>query len=208
MITTEKTLKNAAADLELINIIRNENANRMESEKAFRILFNKYHDPMFFHFKNFIKDEEEAKELIMDVFQKLKKNLEKFEDEKKFSTWLFTITKNIFIDHMRKGGARTTSLTDMAVVDSDGIVEYEITSLDETPEAKMIRNERNNKLNEIIDSLRNENIKIAIKMRYFENMSYEEIAKELDIPVSSVKSYLFRGKDLLRAKCEKANINF
>jgi RNA polymerase sigma-70 factor (ECF subfamily) len=199
--------KSAATDLELVKAIKNE--NKAVSEKAFNELYKKYHDSMLFHFKGLVKDEEVAQELVMEAFMKVNVNLEKFNHETAvFSTWLFKLTQNLFIDRMRKKKEDVMYLSDMATYDEESrAIEYEIASTDSTPENKMLVSERNRKINEIINSMENKELSKVIKMRFFEGMSYEEISMETGKPLGTVKAFIFRAKIILRKEFENAYIS-
>jgi RNA polymerase sigma factor (sigma-70 family) len=198
--------KSAMTDLELVKAIQSD--DKFVSEKAFSKLFKKYHDSMLFHFKKYIKDEEVAKELILEAFTKVSTNLEKFDEETAvFSTWLFKLTQNLFIDRMRKKKEDVVHLADMANYDEEShAIEFEIECPDGTPESRMLDKERNKKINEIINAMENKELAKVVKMRFFEGMSYEEISKKTDKPLGTVKAFIFRAKAVLKKEFEKANI--
>jgi RNA polymerase sigma factor (sigma-70 family) len=198
--------KSAATDLELVKAIQSD--DQFASERAFNKLFKKYHDSMLFHFKKYIKDEEVAKELILEAFTKVSTNLEKFDEETAvFSTWLFKLTQNLFIDRMRKKKEDVVHLADMANYDEEShAIEFEIECPDGTPESRMLDKERNKKINEIINAMENKELAKVVKMRFFEGMSYEEISKKTDKPLGTVKAFIFRAKAVLKEEFEKANI--
>ena len=199
--------KSAAIDLELVEVIKGK--DKKASEKAFNVLYKKYHDSMLFHFKGLIKDEEDAKELVLEAFMKMNTNLEKFNQETAvFSTWLFKLTQNLFIDRMRKKKEDIVPLSDLAFFDEeDYTIEYKIESKDGTPESALITAERNRKMNDIINTMDNKELSEVIKMRFFEGMSYEEISKATGKPLGTVKAFLHRAKDILKEEFVKANIS-
>ena len=199
--------KSAAIDLELVEVIKGK--DKKASEKAFNVLYKKYHDSMLFHFKGLIKDEEDAKELVLEAFMKMNTNLEKFNQETAvFSTWLFKLTQNLFIDRMRKKKEDIVPLSDLAFFDEeDYTIEYKIESKDGTPESALIAAERNRKMNDIINTMDNKELSGVIKMRFFEGMSYEEISKATGKPLGTVKAFLHRAKEILKEEFVKANIS-
>jgi RNA polymerase sigma factor (sigma-70 family) len=200
--------KSATKDLQLVNAIRGE--NRVESERAFSSLFNKYHDSMLFHFKGLVGgDEEIARELVSQAFIKVSSNIEKFNEESAvFSTWLFTMTKNLFIDNLRKKKESLVSITDLSSFDEEShIVEYDVISEDGNPEEKMLERERNKKMNEIISSMKNVELREVVKMRYFDGLSYEQISEQTARPIGTVKAFLFRSREILRDEFTKCGIS-
>lgn len=202
-----KISKSATTDLELVEVIKGE--DKKASKKAFNALYKKYHDLMLFQFKGLVKDEEVAKELVLEAFVKANANLEKFNQEAAvFSTWLFKLTQNLFIDKMRKKKEDVVFLSDLASFDEEShVIEYEINSEDGTPESTLIATERNKKINDIINAMSNKEMSGVIKMRFFKGMSYEEISKTIGKPLGTVKAFLHRAKYILKKEFVKANIS-
>lgn len=202
-----KNLKeNLIADLELIKAIQSD--DKFASERAFNNLYKKYHDSMLFHFKGIMKNEEMAEDLIMEAFEKMYLNLNKFNKETAaFSTWLFKITQNLLIDRLRKNKGNVVCLSDMVFHDEEGdYIEYNIQCPDDTPEIKLLSFERNKKISEIINAMKNKELAEVIKMRFFEEMTYEEISKKIHKPIGTVKGFIFRAKAILKEEFEKSDI--
>lgn len=199
--------KSAAADLELVTEIRTKGG--IASERAYSKLFKKYHKSMLFHFKGMVGgNEETAKDIVSEAFIKMNENLDRFDgDTAVFSTWLFSMTKNLFIDSLRKKKENVVSISDLATSDNeDNVIEFNLVSKDENVEDSIIRNERMKKLVAIVDSIENKEIVEIIKLRYFEGLSYEEIANITGKALNTVKISLFRGKDLLRKKAAEVEL--
>jgi RNA polymerase sigma-70 factor (ECF subfamily) len=200
--------KSAATDLELVEAIKSEEGKKREA--AFNALFKKYNDSMVFHFRGLVKnDEEVARELVLEAFMKVNTNIEKFNKETAvFSTWLFKLTQNLFIDRLRKKKEETISLSDMATYDEEShTIEFDIASEDGTPETEILLKERNRKINNIINTMENPELSEVVKMRFFDGMSYEEISATTGKPLGTVKAFLHRAKLLLKNDFEKANIS-
>ena len=88
------------------------------------------------------------------------------------------------------------SLSSISVTDDDGAYEYPIPSSDANPEDALILRQRGIMLRDIVDKLKPRYSKI-VKMRYFDEMTYEEIAQQLNIPLGTVKIQLRRARMLL-----------
>jgi RNA polymerase sigma-70 factor (ECF subfamily) len=204
---TEKS-KSALLDLELINSIKNESTN--STRKAYNALFDKYYKPMLFHFKGMVNIEEDAVELTQEALIKMSTNIEKFNEEQSaFSTWLFSITKNVFIDFMRRKKEDVTSLSEIGTFNEDSeVVEFDIPCSSLTPEQTMLTKERNVVMMRIINNMEKKEYATLIKMRYFDELSYEEIAEKSNKPLGTVKGYLNRAKELLKKEFEKNCINY
>ncbi len=211
--------KSAMADLELVNVMRKSKGR--ESETAFAALFNKYHSQVFNHFKDLLKDKEVAKELVLDAFVKVNLNIEKYdEDSAAFSTWLFKITKNVFIDEMRRKKDETVLFSEIndfnlkeqasknLAEDVYFPTEYSISDPNGTVETDIITSERNKQVDGIVNSMKNKRLSEVIKLRYYENLSYKQIGEATNQSVPMVKALLFRAKTLLKEDLKKANIKF
>jgi len=202
--------KSATRDLELIDKISNH--NKAESEKAFKELFEKHYRYLLASFKNKTKDEEIAKDIIMETFLKLSVNLNKFKSEEScFSTWLYKVAINTFIDYTRKKALQknTISITNLYTNNdySLQINEFDIKDTnDVSPEKTLIIKERNKKIREIILSIKNPNYIKVIELLYFSGLSYEEISVIMDKPIGTIKIYVYRAKQIIKAKFEKNNI--
>lgn len=203
----EKVLsKTAKTDLELVNAMRT--AGAKESERAFNKLYKKYHNSVLFHFKGLVNDDETAQELVNEAFLRVSKKIETFNSETAvFSTWLFRITKNLFIDKTRQKKDKAVFLSDLAVADGENhMIEFDLESHENNPEVDIIIKERNKEINIIIDDLKSENIKQVIRLRYFDGMSYDEIAIETGLPLGTIKAFLFRARQELKERFKSANI--
>jgi RNA polymerase sigma-70 factor (ECF subfamily) len=202
------TSKSAATDLELVNAIKSE--DRIKSDRAFNALFNKYHTTMVYHFRGLVKDEETANELVLEAFAKVSTKLGTFDkDASVFSTWLFKLTKNTFIDNLRKKKEEAISISDLATQSNDdnSPVEYDIASDEQTPEEKLMVKERDKKMAEIINKMKNAELREVIKMRFFDGMSYEEMSVATQRPLGTIKAFVFRAKEILKEDFQNAHIS-
>lgn len=197
----------AKADLELVEVLRKENG--IKAERAFSTLFNKYHDMLMFHYRRLIRDEEIVKEILLDAFMKMSKNINRFDEgAAAFSTWLFKLTHNLFIDEMRKKKDAAILLTDMATINEDtGTIEYDIPSPDKNPEMKLLGKEKAKRIRDIIGKMEDEEYARIIKLRFFDGLTYEEISKAVDKPLGTVKAILFRAKKVLKQDLINAKLN-
>jgi RNA polymerase sigma factor, sigma-70 family len=155
-----------------------------------------------------IRDEEAAKDIILEAFTKANTSLDSFNaDTAVFSTWLFAMTKNLFIDNLRKKSLDTTSISDIESYDTEThTVEFNIECPNKNPEGVMILEERNKKVFAIINAMNKPNLKELVIMKYFDELSYDEIAEKTGKPLGTVKALLFRAKELLKDDFEKAGI--
>ena len=168
---------------------------KVGNQKAYADLMQRYKDSIHFMALKMVNNKDDAMDLTVETFAKAFENLEKYKPDFAFSTWLFRIATNNCIDFIRKKKIKTMSIDNM--VDEDGYDRpFQIKSDTLNPEEASIKKQQNEQLKEIVDKLPSR-YRILIMLRYFEELSYEEIATQLDLPLGTVKAQLFRARDLL-----------
>lgn len=168
---------------------------REGDQKAYADLMHRYKDSIYFMVLKMVNNKEDAMDLTVETFAKAFEKLEKYQPEYAFSTWLFRVATNNCIDFIRKKKLNTTSIHGM--VDDEGDEQHMQIKADVlNPEETSIKKQQTAELKQLIDSLppRYRNL---IVLRYFDELSYEEIAQQLDLPLGTVKAQLFRGRYLL-----------
>ncbi|GGD26229.1 RNA polymerase sigma factor [Hyunsoonleella pacifica] len=160
-------------------------------QKAFNFLLDLYWDSVYgFQLKR-VQNENDAEDITIQTFSRAFDRIDTFNAKYKFKTWLITISKNIHIDLVRK---EKNSIEH--VISKDDSKAYQI--LDESPtvEDKLITEQNLANLLRDIKKLKPHYQKV-INLRYFQELSYKEISKELDEPINNVKVKLLRAKKLL-----------
>ncbi len=163
-------------------------------QKAYKMLMDKYQKPLYFHVLKMVKDTEQVEDLVQEAFMKAFNNIQSYNTNYAFSTWLYRITTNHTIDYLRKRKLKTTSIHN-PIRTKDGEIEIEISSDNET-DRLIIRKERKAIIHEAIRNLP-EKYRQVIEMRHLDEMSYDEIAEELDLPLGTVKAHIFRAREML-----------
>lgn len=164
-------------------------------QKAYAELMQRYKESIYFMALKMVNNKDDAMDLTVETFGKAFENLEKYKPDFAFSTWLFRIATNNCIDFIRKKRIDVVSLHTLA--DDDGEDrQFEVRSEGLNPEETSIKKQENEKLKNIVDQLPLR-YRTLIILRYYEEQSYEEIAKQLDLPLGTVKAQLFRARDLL-----------
>ncbi|MBQ0733475.1 RNA polymerase sigma factor [Aquimarina celericrescens] len=138
------------------------------------------------------RDEYEAEDITIQSFSRAFDKIDTFKEEYNFKTWLIQISKNIHIDLLRKKKASIHSQTTTQVDDSV----YRIIDDNPTPEDKLITEQNLAQLLLYIKQLKPPYQKV-INLRYFQELSYKEIADNLDESINNVKVKLLRAKKLL-----------
>ena len=163
-------------------------------QKAYKMLMDKYQKPLYFHVLKMVKDPEQVEDLVQEAFMKAFNNIQSYNTNYAFSTWLYRITTNHTIDYLRKRKLKTTSIHN-PIRTKDGEIEIEISS-DNESDRLIIRKERKAIIHEAIRNLP-EKYRQVIEMRHLDEMSYDEIAEELDLPLGTVKAHIFRAREML-----------
>ena len=163
---------------------------------AYNELMKLYRDPLYFMLLEKVGDKELAKDLTIEALGKAFKKLHMYTPNYTFSTWLFTVARNNCIDHLRKNKIKTTSI-DQFTIDNDGKKnKIDIQSDELNPEGILIRKQKIAILRQVVDKLKPK-YRELVKLRYFKEMSYEEISTSLQIPIGTVKAQLYRSREQL-----------
>lgn len=141
---------------------------------------------------------EDAADMTQESFLKAWRNMDSFQGNSAFSTWLYRLASNTCLDHLRLKKRRPQ--LSLVMEDSDG-EEQELDVPDQTasPEEQVIASEEQAILNEALQSLEEQPRQILI-LRAVHELSYTEISQVLDIPEGTVKSRLARAREQLRKK--------
>lgn len=165
-------------------------------QMAYTQLLDLYRDSIYFLVLKMVNSTEYAEDLTIEVFGKAFSNLKQYQPNYAFSTWLYRIATNNCIDFIRKQRISTTSI-DNSFDDGEGEKMYiQIEEKGLNPEEKAIKKQKNKYLKEVVKKLKPHYRKL-IELRYFKELSYEEIANELEMPLGTVKAQLFRAREFL-----------
>lgn len=165
------------------------------NQKAYADLLSRYRDTIYFMLLKMVKNKNDAEDLTIEAFGKAFKNLEQYTSEYAFSTWLFRIASNNCIDFLRKKRTVTVSIDENFDTD-DYDFTFNIEDKELNPEDNFIKSQDSNRLAEIVKSLK-PRYRELIELRYFKELSYEEIATQMSLPLGTVKAQLFRARELL-----------
>lgn len=180
----------AIKDFELVE------AAKKGDQSAYSAIMVRYREPIYYLVLKMIRNESDAEDLSIEAFEKAFKKLEQYTPQYAFSTWLFRIATNHCIDFIRKKKLKTTSI-DNEIDDGEGSgmtiqVEAEI----KDPEEKIIEKQKIDLMRNYVSQL-DEPYQTLVKLRYFDEWSYDEISKKQGIPLGTVKAQLFRARALL-----------
>lgn len=164
-------------------------------QSSYERLMRKYYQLIYNLVYRMISRKEDVEDLTQEAFIKAFNSLANFDRQFAFSTWLFKIATNNAIDYLRKKKLSTFSI-DKEIESEDGEMKFEIPDHDYKPDRLMMDDQLRSVLDQAIENLP-EKYKTVIVMRHKQEKEYEEIAKELSMPLGTVKAHIFRGRELL-----------
>jgi RNA polymerase sigma-70 factor (ECF subfamily) len=167
---------------------------------AFTELVEKYKQPVMNFVCRSLRDETEAEDLAQNVFLQVYKSRDRYERTAKFSTWLFTIARNLCLNEIRRRTRHPAESLDDTHVESDDLPprQYEDKQVF-LPTENVLHGELARKIEEALAALP-ENQRTAILLCRQDELSYEEIAQVLGCSLSATKSLIHRGRETLKER--------
>lgn len=173
-------------------------------EKAFARLLARYKDTIYFMLLKMVNNRSDAEDLTLEAFGKAFKNLHQYSPTYAFSTWLFKIASNNCIDFLRRKKGIFVSIENNEYNENNE--QIKIPSKEPNPEEKLIRQQKAILLRRVVRRLK-PRYQTLVELRYFREFSYDEIAKELNLPLGTVKAQLFRSREMLFKMIEATEMN-
>lgn len=165
------------------------------NQPAYNALMEKYRNALMRHVQRMVRQQGEVDDLVQECFIKAFSALNSYSTDYAFSTWLYKIATNHTIDFLRKKKLSTMSI-DRPIQTKDGEVEYELPDVSYRPDRHIVEDERRELIQEAISQLPQKYNRVIV-MRHQQEKSYEEIARELNLPLGTVKAHIFRARALL-----------
>ncbi len=166
---------------------------------AFRALVERHQDAVVGTVTKMLGNPSDAEDIAQQVFLRIWRNAKGYRPDAKFTTYLFTITRNLVFNETRRRGRKKEISLDNC--ESSGCHREPGDDPHRQPDASLLESELRDAVDKAIASLP-ETQRLAVILRRYENLSYEEIAKALDLSVAAVKSQLFRARGSLREALE------
>ena len=163
-------------------------------QRAFAELMGRYRDAIYYMLLKMVNNASDAEDLTIEAFGKAFKNITQYAPNYAFSTWLFKIATNNCIDFIRKKKASHVSLDHNDEEHEKASMDIQAPVLD--PEESLINDQKIKLMRSVVSKLKPRYRKL-IELRYFNELSYEEISVELELPIGTVKAQLFRARELL-----------
>jgi RNA polymerase sigma factor (sigma-70 family) len=165
-------------------------------DKAYAKLLQRYKRPVYHMILRMVRNVDDAEDLTIESFAKSFRSLHKFKKDFTFSTWLFRIATNNTIDFIRKKKLNTLSIENTYTDDDGQSVSLDIEDENPNPQEEAIKGQREELMQVFVNMLPGKYQKL-VRLRYFNELSYEEIAVELDAPLGTVKAQLHRARELM-----------
>lgn len=177
-------------------------ANRLceGDNAALSEMMDLYYDAIFFTVLKMVNNRTDAEDISVEVFQKVYLNIHSYSHEYAFSTWLFKIASNSCIDFLRKRRASFISIDDAKHDATDTLTP--LPHDDPGPDDQLINKQAADHIRTLVEQLKPFWQRL-IEMRYYRELSYEEIADQLQLPMGTVKNQLYRAKGQLAKLYDK-----
>jgi len=165
-------------------------------QKAYAELMSRYKDSIYYMLLKMVNNRDDAEDLTIEAFGKAFRNIKQYTPDYAFSTWLFKIATNNCIDFIRKKRKMLLSI-DRGFENEDGQdISLEVKSDSPGPEDFLIKKEKVEMMRDVVDKLK-PRYRRLVELRYYQELSYEEISDELKLPLGTVKAQLFRAREFL-----------
>lgn len=165
---------------------------KIGDQVAFTSLLDYYWNEVYGFMLKRTENETDAEDITIETFAKAFDKIATYNPEFQFNTWLIAIAKNVHIDMLRK--KKSTVFLD--ITDEDDHQAYNVADSSPSPEDKIITEQNLSRLLQCIKELK-PHYQEVIQLRYFQELSYQEISEQLQEPLSNVKVKLLRAKKLL-----------
>jgi RNA polymerase sigma-70 factor (ECF subfamily) len=143
-----------------------------------------------------VRNVDDSEDLTIESFAKAFKSLHRFKKDFTFSTWLFRIATNNTIDFIRKKRLNTLSISNTYTDDDGQSVSIEVEDGSLNPQEVAIKAQKEELIQVFVTMLPAKYQKL-VRLRYYNELSYEEIAQELEAPLGTVKAQLHRARELM-----------
>lgn len=180
-------------------------ARESGDQKAYAELLQRYKDSVFFMMLKMCNNKDDAEDLTIEAFGRAFKKLDQYTPDFAFSTWLFKIASNNAIDFLRRKKQKNNVSIDNKFSDEDSFdFSSNIKAHGLDPEEHFIRKQKIDTVRILVDNLKPK-YREMIELFYFQEMSHEEISKQLSLPIGTVKAQLFRARELLYTALKRSD---
>jgi RNA polymerase sigma-70 factor (ECF subfamily) len=171
-------------------------------EDAFETLVNRHQTSVLNLAYRFIGDRTQAKDLAQEVFLRVWQTANRYEPRAKFTTWIYQVTANLCLNELKSAHRRKWFPFHRSEGESEKAIEETLSDGLPTAEDLLLAREQSRQISEALQSLP-ANQRMALLMKRYDDLSYNEIARILGCSVSAVESLIVRAKRTLHEKLEK-----
>ena len=196
MVETEHLSDKAKHDLVLID------KAKVGNQAAYAELMERYRDSIYFMMLKMVKNPDDADDLTIEAFGKAFNRIDQYSPSFAFSTWLFKIASNNGIDFIRKKRLSVMSMDQGISTGNGETIRIDAKAAVHNPEESMMHDQKVGHMRLLVSQLK-PRYRQLVEKRYFDELSYEEIADELNLPLGTVKAQLFRARDFLATMMDK-----
>jgi RNA polymerase sigma-70 factor, ECF subfamily len=183
----ENQIKEALSDNELVKIVREKDQERYAE------IVERYQTRLFVYIYRLVGNKEEAEDLLQDVFVKAYRNLNSYDTERKFSSWIYRIAHNEAVNYIKRKSLKRFISLETITTTKDKL---DSSSIEEGADKAWLRKEVSKEVSDAIDRLPFK-YKQVLTLRYYSEQSYEEIGEILGKPVNTVGTLINRAKKKL-----------
>ncbi|HEX7057007.1 MAG TPA: RNA polymerase sigma factor SigW [Bacilli bacterium] len=171
---------------------------------AFSELVRLYSTKIFHLAYRMLNNRQEAEDVVQDTCLRVYRNLDKYDPEQRFSTWIYRIATNLCIDRLRRRKGQYSLDADLP--EGDGLDWHSMLASEERgPESSLLLSETQAKVRKAINTLP-QKYKAVVVLRYLQDLSLQEISEILGLPVTTIKTRVHRGREYLRKKLEEDHL--
>ena len=163
-----------------------------QNQAAFIVLYTRYNTGVKSHISRYVSQKEDIEDICLESFQKAFSQLGSYNDEYKFSTWIYRIARNTAFDHLSRHDREKNNMPTTSI-NEDFAELKELPAVMHNPEEDIINQQEYDKWLNNIEKLKDDYRAVA-KMNLIDNFGYKEIADALDMPINTVKTKIRRAK--------------
>ena len=166
-----------------------------QNQAAYIVLYTRYNIGVRSHISRYVAQKEDIEDICLESFQKAFSQIDSYNPEYKFSTWIYRIARNTAFDHLSRHDREKNNLPTTSI--NEDLAEIkELPATMHNPEEDIINQQEYDKWLNNIEKLK-EDYRAVAKMNLIDNFGYKEIADALDMPINTVKTKIRRAKAML-----------
>ena len=165
-----------------------EKAKKEKDQRAFSLIYKEFNPLVRRLVKNVFKEDDEADDISAEIITKVLQNIDKYKKDVSFELWVKKVTNNTIIDKIRAGYLDKKEVS----IDVIGLENFHYTDFS-NPESTLINKQTRTQIEDVIDNM-SKSSRNVMDLRYRDGLTYEKIAKRLNISVGTVKATISRQK--------------